>query len=139
MSNERIFMDTAFVQALVDRRDQFHQKAQKFELLIQQADEIWITETILSEIGDALSAIDRLGAAQFIDFCYNSENFQVVGVDKFLLDRALKLYRNRLDKTGGLTDCISFTVMQEQDLVEALTTDKHFIQAGFRALLLETS
>jgi hypothetical protein len=36
-----------------------------------------------------------------------------------------------------MTDCISFVVMQERGIVEALTTDHHFQQAGFRALLRE--
>lgn len=34
------------------------------------------------------------------------------------------------------TDCISFVVMREKNLIDALTADRHFIQAGFRALLL---
>jgi len=42
------------------------------------------------------------------------------------------------DKTWGLTDAVSFVVMQEQNLVDALTTDEHFHQAGFRALLRES-
>lgn len=37
-----------------------------------------------------------------------------------------------------MTDCLSFVVMQEQKLTEALTADVHFQQAGFRALLRET-
>jgi predicted nucleic acid-binding protein len=41
----------------------------------------------------------------------------------------------RLDKDWLLTDCISFNVMREAGLEEALTTDHHFAQAGFRALL----
>jgi len=45
------------------------------------------------------------------------------------------LYRNYSDKEWGLTDCISFVVMKEQGIKEALTTDKHFAQAGFRVLL----
>ncbi|MDP7134637.1 MAG: PIN domain-containing protein, partial [Planctomycetota bacterium] len=43
----------------------------------------------------------------------------------------------RLDKGWSLTDCVSFVVMQERGLVDALTTDLHFQQAGFRALLLQ--
>ena len=42
-----------------------------------------------------------------------------------------------LDKEWGITDCISFVVMQDLGLVEALTTDEHFKQAGFRSLLIE--
>lgn len=39
------------------------------------------------------------------------------------------------DKAWSLTDCISFTIMQENNIVEALTTDRHFEQAGYKALL----
>jgi hypothetical protein len=58
-------------------------------------------------------------------------------VDTPLLQRALLLYRARPDKTWSLTDCLSFVVMQDRELTEALTTDGHFTQAGFRALLRE--
>jgi predicted nucleic acid-binding protein len=34
-----------------------------------------------------------------------------------------------------MTDCISFVVMRQENLTEALTTDRHFEQAGFRAAL----
>jgi len=41
------------------------------------------------------------------------------------------------DKEWGLTDCISFIVMGDHGLTDASTTDEHFEQAGFRALLRE--
>jgi predicted nucleic acid-binding protein len=41
----------------------------------------------------------------------------------------------RPDKWWSLTDCISFIVMQQEGLTEALTTDHHFEQAGFKILL----
>jgi len=47
----------------------------------------------------------------------------------------LALFCSRLDKEWGLIDCVSFIVMQERGLTNALTTDEHFEQAGFRALL----
>jgi predicted nucleic acid-binding protein len=52
-----------------------------------------------------------------------------------LFARGFELYRTRTDKDWGLTDCISFVVMEERGIREALAYDQHFIQAGFRALL----
>ena len=46
-----------------------------------------------------------------------------------------RLYRERPDKDWGAIDCISFTIIQERNIVEALTGDRHFEQAGFVALL----
>jgi len=46
------------------------------------------------------------------------------------------LYQNRPDKNWSLTDCISFVVMQEHGITEALTADRHFEQAGFVPLLV---
>ena len=34
-----------------------------------------------------------------------------------------------------MKDCTSFVVMQEEGLTDALTTDRHFEQAGFAVLL----
>jgi predicted nucleic acid-binding protein len=54
--------------------------------------------------------------------------------DAVLLEVA---FRARPDKAWSLTDCLSFVTMAEKNLREALTTDGHFTQAGFRAVLLE--
>ena len=62
---------------------------------------------------------------------------EIVPISEPLYTQALHLYRQRPDKEWGITDCISFIVMQNRDLTEALTTDEHFQQAGFRALLRE--
>jgi len=52
-----------------------------------------------------------------------------------LLARGMALYRQRPDKAWSLTDCISFVVMGDERLTEALTGDHHFEQAGFAPLL----
>lgn len=137
MSGERIFLDTACVQALLNRDDQYYARALPFAPLLRTATEVWITEAVLIEIGDALSAMNRSGAAEFIQHCYQTPNIMVVSVDTVLLGRALRLYEARNDKQWGLTDCLSFLVMWDHGITEALTTDHHFQQAGFHALLLE--
>ena len=137
MSAQRYFLDTVFVQALLNRRDQYHTQALAFAPRLKTAAEVWITEAILVEIGNALSGINRAGAAQFVHSCYQTRNMQVVPVDTNLLQRALQLYEARLDKGWGLTDCISFVVMQDQQITDAVTADVHFQQAGFRAVLTD--
>lgn len=135
MNNERFFLDTAYVQALLNRRDQHHERAKELFPRVRTAEEIWTTEAVLIEIGNALSGFDRQAAAHFIEGCYQTDNIYVISVDTVLLERALQLYRDRPDKQWGLTDCVSFVAMQDQYLTTALTLDNHFRQAGFQVLM----
>ncbi len=139
MTGDRLYLDTSFVQALLNRKDRNHQKARELLPRLDRARELWITEAVLIEVCNALSRNHRQEAFRFFEQCYKTPTVRVVPVHRVLLKRALELYRSRLDKTWGLTDCISFVVMQDQGLTEALTADEHFVQAGFRALLLEKS
>jgi len=41
------------------------------------------------------------------------------------------------DKDWPLTDCVSFVVMEDGAFKTRLTGDKHFEQAGFRAVVLK--
>jgi hypothetical protein len=142
MSGVRVFLDTSYIQALLNRRDQHHQRARALVSLTGEASEIWVTEAVLIEVADALSGIDRQAAFAFLDSCYREGgipggNMVIVTVDSTLLIRGLSLYASRPDKGWGLTDCISFVVMRDNRLIQALSADHHFVQAGFRALMLE--
>lgn len=134
MPRDRFFMDTAYVQALLNPRDSYHPVAQHLFTRAQAA-ETWITEAILTEIGNALSSINRLAATTFIQACYQARTIHVVHVDTSMFKQAVALYEQRQDKTWGLTDCISFIVMRDYHLTEALTSDRHFEQAGFHILM----
>jgi hypothetical protein len=136
MMGERWLLDTVFIQALLNHRDQYHAKAKAWLPRLRTATEVWVTEAVLVEVGNALSAINRPAAVQFIQHCYTTQNIRVVTIDTPLLTRALNLYKTRSDKSWGLTDCISFVVMEEHGLTEAVTADRHFVQAGYQALLL---
>ena len=64
-----------------------------------------------------------------------SPQVKIVPPDAALFDAGVQLYAGRADKDWPLTDCISFVVMTQERIVEALTGDRHFEQAGFTALL----
>jgi predicted nucleic acid-binding protein len=138
--HELTFLDTAYVYALVNTRDEWHQAALSWqENLEKEQRRLLTTELILVEIADGLASIRfRTQAAQVITALQSSPLVEVVAISSELLRLALDLYRQRDDKEWGLTDCFSFVVMRERGLREALTVDTHFQQAGFRALLRET-
>lgn len=135
--SERLFLDTAFIQALLNHRDQYHTQAKEMLPIVRAANEVWVTEAVLVEVGNALTNSNRMAAAQFIHQCYQTENMRVVDITSSLFAKALSFYAARSDKTWGLTDCLSFVVMESENLELAVTADRHFIQAGFRALLTE--
>jgi uncharacterized protein len=60
----------------------------------------------------------------------------VVPLDDTLLQRAFALFKDRSDKEWSLTDCVSFEILRERGIVDALTPDAHFAQATFKALML---
>jgi len=68
---------------------------------------------------------------------FDSEEVEIIRLDESLFNKAFELYKQHSDKTWGLVDCISFVVMRELGVSQALTSDKHFVQAGFRALMLD--
>ncbi len=105
---------------------------------MRAAQEVWATEAIFIEVGNILARSYRAEAATFIRTCETTPNIRIASLTSTLLARALALYEQRSDKTWGLTDCLSFVVMQDQGLTNALTTDDHFRQAGFRVLLEKT-
>lgn len=131
-----LFLDTSFVQAMLNRRDQYHDRAMTLSARLR-TDTIWTTEAIITEIGNALSCFDRTRACGFIRSMYSTRNVRVINVSTSLLKQGLSLYESRHDKKWGLTDCISFVVMDENSLHDALSSDRDFLQAGFRALLLD--
>ena len=77
----------------------------------------------------------RAAAVKLLTALEKDPKVEIVPASDDLYKRALDIYRDRSDKKWGLIDCMSFVVMSDQGLSEALTADNHFRQAGFHALL----
>ena len=133
----KVFLDTSFAIALSATTDQSHiQAVDLANQLENDGTRLVTTQAILLEIGNALSKQKyRIAAAQLLASLVSDPNVEIVPLSNDLYNAAFTLFRNRSDKEWGLIDCISFVVMQERRIFEALTTDDHFTQAGFRALL----
>ena len=129
-----VFADTFFFLALLNKTDEAHNLAVAFARTDSRP--YLTTEWFLTEIGDAFSA--RGSRSQFLrllELLNSDRQSLVVPATHELFERGVALYSLRLDKDWSLTDCISFVVMRERGITDALTGDHHFIQAGFNALL----
>ena len=128
------FIDTSFVVALINQRDQYHVQAVE---LASQFDKrsLVTTDAVLLEIGNALARNFKEASIQIIEYFLTSDEVEIIPLNTQLFARAFELYRSHLDKSWGLIDCVSFVVMRDFGLSESLTADKHFEQAGFAVLL----
>ena len=134
-----VFLDTAYAIALSSPADRFHPRAVALaEQMEALGTRLVTTRAVLLEIGNALAKPRfREAAAQLLAALEADSNVDIVPLSESLYARAVQLYRERPDKEWGITDCVSFLVMQDRGLTEALATDEHFQQAGFRSLLRE--
>lgn len=132
-----IFVDTSAWLALVNKSDNFHEKA-KFtrDNLMKQNSKFVVTDYVIAEIGNCLSRLNfRKAGIKLIENIRESEDIEIIKIDNEIFEKAWTLYSSCKDKEWGLTDCTSFIVMNEWDITEAFSADHHFKQAGFRILL----
>ncbi len=129
-----VFADTFFFIALLSEKDAAHHPAQAFS---EDNNRPFVTTAwILTEIADGCATSQQRRAfLQLLSLLRESTDTTIVPFSEQLFEKGIGLFAKRLDKEWSLTDCISFVVMEEMRLTEALTSDHHFEQAGFRALL----
>jgi len=77
----------------------------------------------------------RVDTLEFLADITDNPLVEMLWVDEALHRAAQTYLERRLDKRYSLCDAISFVVMQQYGIAEALTTDHHFEQAGFQKLL----
>lgn len=129
-----VFGDSLYFLALLNPRDAYHQRAVEFARAWRGV--IVTTRWVLAEVCDGLSNPANRGLATvLVKRVSSAERFRLLRSSDDLFDRGFELYRQRADKEWSLTDCISFVVMADEKINEALTGDRHFEQAGFVVLL----
>ena len=132
-----VFADTSFWIAIFDRNDYLCASADA-ALRGLKGRPLVTTDLILCEFLDAFSRSRsdvRHGAVQMAKGLLGDPHTTCVCPGRDLLVVAMDLYQQRLDKTYGVTDCVSMVVMRQQGLTEILSSDRHFAQEGFRVLL----
>ena len=126
----RVVADTYYFIAIVNPNDRAHRRAVEFSE--KERPSLLTTAWIMTELADGLARTQNRGLFSKILFQteHEASNLLVPASDE-LFRKGVERYQQRSDKSWSLTDCISFIVMEEHGLTEALTADRHFEQAGF--------
>jgi len=137
MPSDTLFLDSAYAIALAAPDDELHPKAVALAGVLRSRNlKMLTTDAVVFEIGDALSKPKfRQSAIELISSLFADPRIEVVPMTPVSFQRTFDLFQRRPDKGWGMTDCLSFIVMEDRGVREALTADEHFEQAGFVALL----
>ena len=137
MAAREAFADTSALYAFVDRNDASHAAAREaVTKLLSAGKRVVVTDYVVTE---AINLANARGGAKvavrLIDLIEQSSGIRMewIGVDRF--DAAKVFFRKHSDHGYSFTDCTSFVVMRELRLLDSLTTDHHFVEAGFNSLL----
>lgn len=131
---KRVFADTSFYIALVRPEDENHQSSLEFDRHF--SGQYLTSEFVLIELGNWLA--DPRNRGVFLEICRvlrSDPRTTILPASSDWAARGLLLYGQRLDKHWSFIDGISFEMMRDHELTDALTTDHHFRQAGFHTLL----
>lgn len=133
-----MLLDTSGLLCLHNRAEPFHARA----VTLYRAAPIRLTHGYVLAEFVALANARRLPFAAALSFMADlleNPDVDTVWVDEPLHRDAMALLLARQDKTYSLCDAVSFVLMRERRVTEALTTDHHFEQEGFQRLLVPPS
>lgn len=130
-----MFLDTSGLLCLHNRAEPLHGHARTLYHVAQ----VRLTHSyVLAEFVALAHArcLPRVAALRFMVDLVGTPDIDTVWVDESLHREAMALLLARQDKTYSLCDAVSFVLMRQRHLAEALTTDRHFAQEGFQRLLM---
>lgn len=130
-----MFLDTSGLYSFFDGKDYRNQDSVS---LIETANFFITHSYVLAEfIPLCLSrGLNRVKTLEFAETIHKNELIEIIWIDEEIHIKAFNLLKDRLDKSYSLCDAVSFIVMRERGVTEALTTDRHFEQEGFVKLLM---
>jgi predicted nucleic acid-binding protein len=131
-----LFLDTGYLIALEAADDQHHSSAvQHWETLRRSLPPLVTTSYVFDEIVTFFnSRRQHEKAVELGQMLLGSPSVAFVQIDEARFFSAWEYFQQRADKSYSFTDCLSFLVMREKAIAQALTFDGHFVQAGFQKL-----
>jgi len=129
-----MLIDTSGLLTLLHRGESQHQAA----VAVYRAATLRLTHSYVLAEFIPLAYVRGLPRDKVLEFSKRvlvDSTVTMVWVDQTLHQQALDLLVARPDKSYSLCDAVSFIVMRQRGIIDALTIDRHFEQEGFRRLL----
>ncbi len=128
-----LFVDTAGWVMMVDGADRQHSRACRHRDGHLERGGVLVTSDYV--VDETLTLLRmRLGldvAESWWRMVSGSRRVRFEAVDAQRAERAREIFFGWRDKAFSFTDCTSFVLMRELRISSALTSDRHFSQAGF--------
>lgn len=130
-----MFLDTGYVIALESTRDQHHVQATRHWRTLPRGQRFVTTSLVFAEIiayinGHGLHAKAIAVGRRLLE----DPLVELIHVDEALFQQGRDLLRRHNDKQYSLADRVSFLLMKDRGIRQALSFDRHFEQAGFERL-----
>ena len=137
MASKPVFGDASFFFGLAAKRDVAHDAATRtFVALLRANRRMVTTDYVIDETLTLTKARTNASTAlALLDRIERSTAIIVESISPARFESAKALFRKHADHGYSFTDCTSFVVMRELGISDALTTDRHFVEAGFKTLL----
>ncbi len=132
----RLFVDTAGWMSLADERDAFHVKCMKArDRWLEQGGVLVTSDYVMDETLTLVRMRISIDAAErWWEQVAESPRLRWERIDAQRAEKARIWFFKWKDKLFSFTDCTSFVLMRELGIKKVLTTDKHFLAAGFEIL-----
>jgi hypothetical protein len=129
----KVFVDTSAFAALENRRDGRHESAtREYRRLIRARTSLLTSDYVFDEVVTLLKV--RAGAQIALAWgkrLLASSLYELLIVDRTLLDSALDIFGGALDQAFSFTDCTSFALMRAHRIDAAFAFDDDFRRFGF--------
>lgn len=134
---EEVFADSSYWIARINPNDKYHENAKQAmnelrNVRIVTSDSVWYE--VFAKFSSHGEELRNLTATLY-EQMRSTPNIEIVAQKRDHMELAIQLFTARQDKSYSLTDCTSFVIMEERNILRALTHDSHFEQAGFVALM----
>ncbi|MCP4200480.1 MAG: PIN domain-containing protein [bacterium] len=134
MIGQTLFVDASAWVAAIDASDGLHAPAQRFWAESRDSRRRFLTSYYVLDETCTLLRRRRNGLRMAIamhELVQSSRIIEVASITEELCDQAWELFVGYHDKVLSFTDCTSFALMRERQLLEAFTFDDDFRRAGF--------